>query len=301
MEKLTIFTSTYNRVELLARCYESLKRQTCKDFMWLIIDDGSTDNTAIIVNEWIKKNEDFKIEYYYKENGGLHTGYNEAIKYASNEIELMMCVDSDDYLPLNSIENILSFWDSHRDEKYAGIIGLDIFDNGEIIGEKLPDIKSIKPIDLLTGKFKVITGDKKYVVRTDLYKKVAPMPVFKNEKNFNPHYMHVKICKEYDFLVLNEPLCIVEYQNDGMSRNIFHQYLNSPQSFAETRRLYMSFPDLPIKFNFMQCIHYVSSCIIAKKYVDIFKKTPKPFMTFFAYPFGVLLMLYIRKHEKSYK
>ena len=75
----TVFTPTYNRAELLGRCFESLKRQTSKDFCWLIIDDGSVDNTKELVEEWISKFHGFPIKYIYKENGGLYTAYNEAI------------------------------------------------------------------------------------------------------------------------------------------------------------------------------------------------------------------------------
>lgn len=88
MTDLTIFTPTYNRVDLLSRCYESMKRQTSKNFVWMVIDDGSTDNTVDVVNEWVRESSDFIIEYYYKENEGLYTAYNEAIKH----IKTKLCV-----------------------------------------------------------------------------------------------------------------------------------------------------------------------------------------------------------------
>ena len=76
---LTVFTPSYNRAHTLGRTYMSLCRQTCKDFEWLIIDDGSTDNTRDVVQEWLFADNGFRIQYVYKENGGLHTGYNKAI------------------------------------------------------------------------------------------------------------------------------------------------------------------------------------------------------------------------------
>ena len=79
MKTITIFTPTYNRAHTLVRTYNSLCQQTCKDFEWLIIDDGSTDNTYEIVQEWIEES-DFKIRYIYKENGGKHTALNVAFK-----------------------------------------------------------------------------------------------------------------------------------------------------------------------------------------------------------------------------
>ena len=287
---LTVFTPTYNRAHCLEKCYESLKRQSIKTFIWMIIDDGSTDNTRDLVETWLNEKNDFKIEYVYKENGGLHTGYNEAIKRANTE--LMVCIDSDDYMPDDAVETIVNFWETNGGENYAGIVALDVYENGQTIGDKFPDIHDINLIDVLIGKYHFVNGDRKNVVRTELYKKVAPMPSFDGEKNFNPHYMHLQISKEYNFLVLNKPLCVVEYQPDGMTNSIFKQYYNSPKSFAQIRRLHMSFEKAPVSFVFRQCIHYVSSCKLAKS-KHIIATSPKPFLTMLAYPFGILLMRYI--------
>ena len=147
---ITVFTPTYNRAECLKRCYGSMQRQSDKNFVWMIIDDGSTDYTKTLVNQWQKEKNDFQIEYYYKENGGLHTGYNEAIKQAKTD--LMICIDSDDYLVDNAIEEICSFWEKSGSEKYGGIIGLDIFEDGSVIGELPEGIKAVNSIDLLTKK-----------------------------------------------------------------------------------------------------------------------------------------------------
>lgn len=294
--KLTIFTPTYNRAYCLTNCYESLLRQYNKNFEWLIIDDGSSDNTESLVNSWLSKNNGFKIKYIYKQNGGLHTAYNEAIAHISTE--LSMCVDSDDYIPDNCINNILNFWDRHKSNKYAGIVGLDSYTDGSIIGDLLPDQKYINLIDLLTNKYNLNNGDRKLVVRTDLYKSVFPMKSFKGEKNFNPHYMHLLISKEYDFLILNKVLCIVEYQEDGMSNNIVNQYYNSPKSFAEIRKLYLSFPDTPIKFRFRHMIHYVSSSILSKN-IYFYKDIKNKFLLFISLPFGIMLTIYIKYKLRS--
>lgn len=263
MPRLTIFTPTYNRADLLMRGYEALKRQTDKNFVWLIIDDGSTDNTEAVVRRWKETAKEFEIRYIKKENGGLHTGYNAAIAHA--DTELMVCVDSDDFMPDDAVEKILAFWDREGSEEYAGIVGLDYDLNHNLIGNPLPVQKSVNLIDLLTGKYPIVNGDRTNVIRTELYKKVAPMKSFPGEKNFNPHYMHLQISKEYDFLVLNENLKYVEYQEDGMTNSMWCQYLNSPNSFAETRLLYLSFEGTSLKFRCRNMIHYISSCILAHR------------------------------------
>lgn len=296
MVPITVFTPAYNRADLLKRCYESMCRQTNKNFMWMIIDDGSTDNTKEVVDLWMLNNNGFEIQYYYKENGGLHTAYNEAIEHI--DTELCVCIDSDDYMPDNAVEIILDFWKKNGSNEYAGIVGLDYTIDNHVIGDLLPDKKSINLIDLLIGKYHIHNGDRTNVVRTELYKKVAPMISLKGEKNFSPHYMHLQISKNYDFLVLNENLRYVEYQADGMSNSIFKQYLNSPNSFIETRKLYLSLPGISWKFKLRQSIHLVSSGIIANKMTEVLKYIPSFGMTVLAVPCGLLLSKYIRIKAK---
>ena len=291
---LTVFTPTYNRADLLARCFESMLRQTDKRFMWMIIDDGSEDNTRELAEGWKSKASEygFDILYIYKSNGGLHTAYNTAIENA--ETELLMCVDSDDYLPDDAVERIIHFWTAYGSDEYAGIVGLDFDLSGQLIGDPLPDQKSVNLIDLLVGKYKLVNGDRKNVVRTILYKEVAPMKSFPGEKNFNPHYMHLKISEKYDFLVMNENLCFVEYQSGGMTNSIIKQYKNSPQSFMEIRKLYLGFKDTPLSFRVRHSIHYVSSCILAGRKKEILF-SPRPILGIACIPAGWLLSCFINK------
>lgn len=292
MIELTVFTPTYNRISLLERCFESMKRQTNKNFIWMIIDDGSTDNTKEIIQLWMQEKLEFEIKYFYKENGGLHTAYNKAIEEI--QTQLCVCIDSDDYMPDDAVEKILGFWEKHRSDQVAGIVGLDYYLNGQVIGDRLPDQERINLIDLLIGKYPIHNGDRTNVVRTELYKKYAPMKVFQGEKNFNPHYMHLQISQEYDFLVLNENLRFVDYQPDGMSNSMLKQYYNSPNSFAEIRKLYLSFKETSLKFRIKHSIHLVSSCILTGSLSRAIKESPCKLETILAIPFGVALSIYIR-------
>ena len=296
MIPLTIFTPTYNRATLLSRCFESLKRQTCKQFIWMIIDDGSTDSTAQIAEAWAAEPLDFEIVYVYKKNGGLHTAYNTAI--ANIKTELCVCIDSDDFMPENAVEQILNCWRLRGSDAVAGIVGLDYDLSGHVIGDCLPDQNTVNLIDLLTGKYHIKNGDRTNVVRTELYRKYAPMKEFPGEKNFNPHYLHLQISNEYDFLVLNKNLRYVDYQPCGMSASIWNQYRNSPNSFIETRRLYLSFPNTSFCFQFKQCIHYVSSNILAKK-KKFLRDSPAKVMTVFAIPLGTLLAMIVCYKTRS--
>ncbi|MBO4946817.1 MAG: glycosyltransferase family 2 protein [Lachnospiraceae bacterium] len=296
MVTLTIFTPTFNRAYCLHRGYEALCRQSCKDFQWLIIDDGSADNTRELVESWMQNDNGFDIRYVYKDNGGLASGYNTAI--ALTDTELCVCVDSDDYLTDDAVEKVLRFWENHRNEGYAGIIGLDCLENGEVLGDPFPDQKSINLIDLYVGRYSINNRDRKNIVRTDLYKSVAPMKVFRDERDINPHLMHLQISEQYDFLVLNEKLCVVEYQTDGMTNTVIRQYMRSPKSFRETRLYEMRIPNAPIKFVLKKTIHYVSSCILSGE--PCISASPRKLLTVLLYPLGVLLTLYVRfKNSKT--
>ena len=291
---LTIFTPTYNRAYCLNKGYKALCRQTLKDFVWIVIDDGSTDNTKELVWSWIEECKDFEIHYVYKENGGLYTGYNKAIELA--DTELCVCVDSDDYLTDNAVELIINKWKNEGSDKYAGIVGLDCKEDGEIIGDPFPEQKSINLIDILFGKYAFRNGDRKNIVRTELYKQHAPMVEFPGEKDFNPHYLHIKISQEYDFLVMNEKLCVVEYQIGGMSDTILKQYLRSPKSFRKMRLLDMSLEGVPLKHLLKSSIHYTSSCIISKE--PCISASPHKMITCLMWPLGLLLTIYIKLRNK---
>lgn len=291
---LTIFTPTYNRAYCLNKGYEALCRQTLKDFVWIIVDDGSIDNTKELVQSWINTCPDFEIRYVYKENGGLYTGYNAAIALA--DTELCVCVDSDDYLTDTAVEIIINKWKKEGAQEYAGIVGLDCTEDGQVIGDTFPNQKSINLIDILFGKYKFKNGDRKNVVRTDLYKLYTPMEEIPGEKDFNPHYVHLKISQDYDFLVLNEKLCVVEYQAGGMSDTIFKQYLRSPKSFRKMRLLDMSLEGVPLKHLLKTNIHYISSCIISKE--PCVSASPHKMITVLMWPLGLVLTIYIKLHNK---
>jgi glycosyltransferase involved in cell wall biosynthesis len=293
-EKLiTVFTPAYNREDLIVHCYNSLLRQTDSRFKWLVVDDGSKDNTAALVQGW-KDEGKIDITYVYKENGGLHTAYNTAIEHL--DTELSICIDSDDWLPDEAIERILTVWEKNKAPDLAGLIGLDYTTDGKLIGSHLPDGERIYPLDLMTSKDN--GADKKYVIVTDIYRQVAPMPVFPGEKNFNPHYLVLKLSKKYRFLAVDAPLCIVDYQQNGMSSGLFQQFLNSPNSFAEYRKAIMELPDVPFVYLCKTVIHYVSSNILAGRSGYI-SQSPYSFLTFLLWPLGWLLSVYIRKNANK--
>lgn len=282
MSILTVFTPTYNRAYTLHKCYESLLRQTCKDFIWMIIDDGSYDNTAELVDKWKQNDNGFEIKYIYKENGGMHTAHN--VAYENIDTELNICIDSDDYMPDDAIEKIIKYWNEFGNDNYSGIVALDIYENNEVIGNKLPNQKSIKLCDYYSNGGK---GDKKLIYRTEVINKYPAYPVFEGEKYVSLGYKYLLIDQDYDLLIMNEPVCVVEYMEDGSSRNMYRQYLRNPKGFAFLRKVHMKY-DRTLKRKFLTCVHYVSSSFISKNKKFV-KESPSKFMTVIAIPFGFAL------------
>lgn len=292
MKTLTIFTPAYNRAHTISRTYESLKRQTCKDFEWLIIDDGSTDNTAEIVKPWMEQ-ADFKIRYIRQENQGMHGAHNTA--YDNITTELNTCIDSDDWMPDDAVEKIVTFWNSIEDKNVAGILGLDITEGGNVIGSKF---KRSGEITTLQGFYAAGgTGDKKLVYRTDVIQKYPKYPLFEGERYVGLAYKYMLIDQDYKLVTLNEPLVVVEYQQDGSSMNMYNQYWRNPKGFAFYRRTEMICAP-SWKRRFMSCVHYVASSIIARD-KQFLKDTPKILCTIMAIPFGLIWYAVIRHKVKN--
>ena len=289
MPTLTVFTPTYERAHTLPRTYESLCRQSCKDLVWLIVDDGSTDGTGDLVRSWQEKENGFEIRYIWKENGGMHTAHNTA--YEQIDTELNMCIDSDDCLADGAVEKILTKWAQVRDKGYAGLIGLDADMEGRLIGTGFP---SGMEATTLSGYYAGGgRGDKKLVYRTDVVRRYPPYPVFPGEKYVALAYKYRLIDQDYELAVLDEVLCQVEYQPDGSSGTMWRQYLKNPNGFAFWREVCMRYPTGKKRL-LMDCVHYVSSCILAgKKHIVL--RSPRKLLTALTFLPGVGLAWMTRR------
>lgn len=296
MPFLTVFTPAYNRAHTLPRTYESLLQQDCKEFLWLIVDDGSADHTEELVSEWQKRDNGFEIRYIYKENGGMHTAHNTA--YENIDTELNVCIDSDDALAPGAVRHILSLWKEKGEEKYAGIIGLDAdMNSGKVIGTRFPE--EMRETTLQGFYESGGAGDKKLVYRTDIMKTLPPYPVFEGEKYVSLGYKYQLCDQKYTLLTTNQVLCYVEYQQDGSSRNMLQQYLRNPKGFAFIRKENMRYIKSK-KRNFIDCIHYVSSSMLSHNR-NFIPESPMKGMTVLAIPFGMALTVFVRIKTRKRK
>lgn len=294
MATLTVFTPAYNRAHTLTRTYESLLRQDCKDFVWLIVDDGSSDNTTELVQEWQTRENGFEIRYIYKQNGGMHTAHNTA--YENIDTELNVCIDSDDCMAAGAVGKILAKWSEVKELGYAGIIGLDADLDGNLIGKGFPQGMTETT---LTGYYAAGgSGDKKLVYRTDVIKRYPPYPVFEGEKYVALAYKYRLIDQEYKLAVLDDVLCNVEYQADGSSATMWLQYVKNPKGFAFWRKVCMQYPESNKRL-IVDCIHYVSNSLVAKD-KNFIRESPRKWITVFAIPAGFILSLVTKmKAEKD--
>jgi glycosyltransferase involved in cell wall biosynthesis len=289
---LTIFTPAYNRAHLLPRLYESLKNQTSKDFMWLIIDDGSVDNTEEVVAAFKAENR-VEIEYIRQENQGMHGAHNTA--YANITTELNTCIDSDDLMPHNAVQLILEKWSAVTDKHlYAGLVGLDADLHGNLLGTAFTThTTTLENFYLRGGR-----GDKKLVYRTEVMQQYPPYPLFEGEKYVGLGYKYLLADQDYELITLNEVLVWVDYQQGGSSNNMFRQYYNNPKGFAFIRKQGMLLSKSR-KRRFVEAVHYVSSSLLSKN-PSFLAESPKKMLTLLAIPFGIILwLLVLYKTRKS--
>lgn len=288
MKSITIFTPTFNRAYCLHQVYESLVGQTSQDFIWMLIDDGSTDNTYELVNSWITENK-IEISYIYQENQGMHGAHNTAYKNITTPWNV--CIDSDDFMPNKAVAIILNHLLAIDITIFAGIIALDADKKGKLIGTAIPDYLTKVKLNELYLKHGV-KGDKKLVLFTEIAKKIPEYPLFKDEKFVPLDYKYVLIDQKYDYKPVNEVVCIVEYQSDGSSMNIFKQYKNNPKGFAFSRINRIDY-GLTFKEKIKNSIHLVSSILFSGDFSSLFK-TKHTILVLASFPFGLLLNGYIR-------
>lgn len=216
--KLTIFTPTYNRKELLKRTYDSLLRQTCKDFEWLIVDDGSTDDTNLQVQKWIEDNN-IAIRYYYRENGGKMRAHNMGVKLA--EAPLFLCVDSDDYLTDTAVWDLIECYERSKQKFSHKTIGGVVAHKGRSDSELLSDCDFPKvECSTLYGLYlKGFKGETTLMYETDLLREYL-FPEIDGEKYVPEDYIYDKIDGVCELVVLPKIITVCELVEEGYTDSV---------------------------------------------------------------------------------
>lgn len=230
--RITVFTSTFNRIDKLTVLYKSLLNVNFKDFEWIIIDDGSTDDTQRVVNEWLQRKTPFNITYVKKENGGKHRAINLGVQMAKGD--LFYIVDSDDWLPPEALSRIDYFEKSINPEiksNFAGVCGLRGTDSHTPIGTTF-DTGVFVDITYLQRKEYKISGDKAEVFYTKVLKQYN-FPEFVNENFLTEAYIWNEIALDgLKMRYFNEIIYIGNYLNDGLTKNYWDVYKRNPQGYG---------------------------------------------------------------------
>ena len=227
----TVFVPTYNRAGTLRRTLDSVARQTCRDLELVIIDDGSTDDTAELVAEW-RRGVDFPVRYVQQANQGQHAAQNRGVQEARGE--LFVKLDSDDALTPRALAILRHHWESIPAEErdgFAGVEGLTAFFDGTVAGTPFP--RDVIDSDYVTlRRHHRIKGDKKNALRTDLLRQ-WPYPRFEGERHMRPSWLLKNLARTHRTRYVNDVIEWIEYQPGGLSSDRFTLRMRNPKSYRQ--------------------------------------------------------------------
>lgn len=257
--KVTIFTPAYNRAHLLPRLYESLEAQICKDFEWVVVDDGSKDNTREVVEQFAIV-ASFPVRYFYQENGGKHRAINRGVKEARGE--LFFIVDSDDSIPAESIETIVEYYDKiKKDNSFGGISGLLSSHCGDDIINEFPGIhtdeKGVKYIDCTSLEIRYlynVKGDLGEVFKTSVLREF-PFPEIDGERFCPEALVWNRIAQKYKLRFFDKIIYYRDYLEGGLTDRIVKIRMDSPVASTIHYSELNSY-EIPLKQKMKAAINY---------------------------------------------
>lgn len=228
MVKITVFTPTYNRAYIISNLFESLKRQSFKNFEWLVIDDGSSDETEVLFQQWSRQDNDFPIRYYKQKNGGKCRAINRALGLANGK--LFFTVDSDDYLTDDALEKIAD-WESKLPEaaRFCGVAG----NLGTSFTETSNTIFQEEYYDgSLLDRYRNVNGERAIIFYTDFHRQYL-YPEFEGENFMTEAVVWNRMAHDgYKMRFYNDIICIYEYKDDGLTRAGSKVFLNNPRGYG---------------------------------------------------------------------
>lgn len=264
---ITVFTPTFNRKDKISNLYFSLCSQKFLDFEWLVIDDGSTDNTELYFDEILKENK-INIRYYKKNNGGKHTAFNMGIELAKGDI--FICVDSDDTLIPDALKIINESYLKYYNDNIAGFVYLKGYDINNCVTKYYQEEESIKNYNeyIINRNFK---GDKAEVFVTNILKKYR-FPVYENEKFLAEGFLWSIIGREYDYVFINKIIYLCEYLPNGLTKSGRKLRMNNPMGGLAHSCEYLDKKIYCLKIRIKNSILYN---IYKKKCMEKYKYIPR--------------------------
>lgn len=255
MSLISVITPTYNRSHLLIQVGESLVSQTCRDFEWLIVDDGSTDKTCNVIGCIKNRYKDlFPIIDISKENGGKHTAINKGVENAHGDLVLIL--DSDDELPENAIETICSHYEKiSKDCSFAGVCGMMAHRNGERITQWDNHWGNCLVVNGLDLRYKLrVKGDMCEVFRTEVLRKF-PFPEIKGERFCPEALVWNRIALKYKLRCFDQVIYYRDYLEGGLTDKIVKIRMDSPIATMMTYQELTKY-DIPFKDKLKAAVNY---------------------------------------------
>lgn len=243
--KISILTATYNRAKYLKNLYTSLVKNSKYNIKieWLIMDDGSNDETKNMVSVFISENienEFLKIKYFFQENKGKMSAINNLVKNVSDDSNLIIECDSDDYLIEDAVKKI---GDKYNEIKNDGSIYAMCFLKNN---ENMCNIGNLfKKENYKTTMFDLYfkdgeVGDKALVFNANIRKQYK-YKLEKNERFVTEARMHNEMDKKYKIICYNIPIMVCKYLEEGYSKNIKKIFLENPYGYFEYFKQILNF------------------------------------------------------------
>lgn len=287
---ITIFTPTYNRAYCLPNLYESLCKQTNHDFVWLLVDDGSTDNTRDLVDHWRKEGK-INVEYHYQPNQGKSMAHNEGVRLTRTP--LFTCVDSDDTLTPNAVDVIADAWKRMDIKHNTGLLLLRKFYSSDginttVIPEGLKEATLYDAYNVYG-----LRGDTMLVFRSEVIKKIE-FPQFPGEKFVPESYLYDLIDSKGTLRMIRESVYECEYLEDGYTCNMARLLKRNPQGYIAYINQRLRLHDKSVKARFMDSVRYVSMMLTFNKR-GLLSNAVYPGYVLLALPIGYIL--YMKKYR----
>ena len=288
---LTIFTPTYNRGYIIERLYNSLLHQTNYNFEWLIVDDGSTDDTKSLIEQWINEKK-INIRYYYQENQGKPIAHNLGVENAKGDI--FVCVDSDDYLTEDAVDIIITEYEKIKNlQQCTGIVGVCVTKEGKPVGNNMPTIIQYSTLYDLYNKYKY-KGDTILVYKLQIIRKYR-FPKINGEKFIPETYLYDKIDSDGKLKIINDGIYVCEYLEDGYTNNSAKLIKNNPKGYIMCAKQRMEIAKT-FYTRLKACAQYVLGNWLNGSN-NFIKDSPKKFTTILSIPFA--MYMYIKKYSKN--
>ena len=283
---ITVLTPTFNRGGGLQSLWDSLQKQTVKDFEWLVVDDGSTDGTKNLITK-LQEKSDFPIRYIYKSNGGKHTALNVGIQTIRSELTFI--VDSDDCVTDDAVESILKIHKKYRSQNnICGYAFLRAFPDGKVNGKKFDVNEKIGSYIDVRVNGNDTGADKAEVFKTHCLKEF-PFPEYPNEKFLGEDLVWVRMARKYEMVHINKAIYVGNYLEDGLTNNRRKHNIASPIGCMHRAEEFME-SDLKTRYRIKGGLQYiVYGRFAGVKVVDLIRKSRHKVLATVCTPGGLFL------------